>query len=82
MSSLRIKFLCCSADGRSLYGVSGLKNIVIINLETTEEVGLLFENDDIIHVCINHRGDKLLTNTSTHSPVYIISNSGTASMEP
>jgi hypothetical protein len=52
-----------------LYGASGMKNIVIYNTETNEEVGLLYENDDIIFMAISPRGDKLLTNTSTHMPV-------------
>lgn len=68
IQSLRIKYLMVSSDGRYLYAVSGLNNIVIINLDTKEEVGLLYENDEILYACTNRKGDRILTNTSTHYP--------------
>ena len=69
LNSLRIRYLKCSADGRYLFGVSGLKNIIVINNETNEEIALLYESDEIVYMSSNHRGDKLLTNVSMHMPV-------------
>lgn len=69
LNSLRIRYIKCSADGKFLYGVSGLKNIIVINNETNEEVSLLYESDEIVYMSSNHRGDKLLTNVSMHMPV-------------
>lgn len=67
--SLRIKHIACSKDGKRLFAASGLKNIVIYDTETREEVGLIYEADEIISMCVGKNSYRLATNTSTHSPV-------------
>lgn len=41
---------------------------MIFDLESTEEVALLYENDDILYSSMSRNGDRLLVNTSTHNP--------------
>ena len=68
LNSLRVKYLMTSADGKLLYAVSGMNNIVVFNVDTKEETALLYENDEIQFACTNRRGDKIMTNTSLKNP--------------